>query len=268
MNHPLVFINGKKIENPTTSLPFSKYATSHIFETMLIREGEVFQLEMHVERLFESAKTIGLVPEKSREDICEEIKNIVQNVGARRAVPRLIRYSITEHERVAIIFERVYPESVYEKGIDLKTAVTRKNHINAHPPEAKVGDFLNNILGKSDHLAESPFEVLFLDSYGYLNEGSVSNFFIVKEGILITPPSWGILNGVTRRFVIECAAKEKIQVKEDCFTRHDVFNAEESFITNTSGGIVPVRSLDGRLIAKGKVPGPVTKKLCSRLNAL
>ena len=146
--------------------------------------------------------------------------------------------------------------------MDLKSPVTRRSHVNAVPPTVKTNAFLNGVLSVLEAECEEPFDHVFLDAQGYLTEGTVWNVFMIKDKVLYTPGT-GILDGVTRRFVIECAGKEHLPVQQTFLTRHDFWNAHEAFITNTSGEIVPVRSLDSRTIGT-RIPGLRTLQLMTR----
>jgi branched-chain amino acid aminotransferase len=145
----------------------------------------------------------------------------------------------------------------------------RRSLSNASPPEAKTSAFQNGVLAALEPNPAGAYEDLFLDMNGYVTEVRIGNLFIVDAHALLTPPTAGILNGITRRVVIECARRAGIPVREVPLTRHDVYNAREAFLTNTSWEILPVSSLDGRKIGgastdrptDGPVPGPVTAKL-------
>jgi branched-chain amino acid aminotransferase len=130
-------------------------------------------------------------------------------------------------------------------------------HLN--PPPAAAGGGREG--GKN---APAFFDVLFLDESGFVTESSIWNVFIVKNGILFTPAQ-GVLHGVTRQFVIECAQEESFQVQESNTMRHDFWNADEAFLTNTSGELVPIRSLDGRKIGD-QIPGKITKQLTAKFH--
>ena len=279
-----IFIDGKFIQNLQIPVSYLNENQVNIFETMLVMKGKIFRLENHLNRLFESAKTIGLTIPKSKLEIEKELKRALSSVSkskqffvtkGRRAVgdcpspfwyeTTCIRLTAFRDQIVIFIFKCEHNSEIYERGVDLNTSAIRRNTSESFRPEAKSGQFLNGILADLDPSAKNAFETLFLDHLGYVKEARVWNFFIVRRGCLQTPISSGILDGVTRRFVIECAQKEGIPVKETSLTRHDVWNAEEAFLTNTSGGIVPVRSLDCRQIGK-KTPGVLTERLRRRFD--
>jgi branched-chain amino acid aminotransferase len=156
---------------------------------------------------------------------------------------------------------KLYPEQCYEKGLDIRTVAVRRNAVDALNPRLKSLNYLNNILAKIEaNLAGVP-ESLMLNSNGYVAEATGDNIFIVKNGMLITPPSYvGILEGITRNTVMQLAVQQGLPVAEEVFTRYDVYNADECFLTGTAAEIIPVTKIDGRLIGNGS-PGKITTDL-------
>ena len=232
-----------------------------VFESMIAFGKCVFRLDDHLDRLFQSAKTAGIQIKKNKEQVRKELLGVLNEHSREKEI--CVRLTILQNQTLIFLSESSWPKEIYQKGVDLVTTTVRRNHSNAIPPEAKTGEFLNGVLAILDPPAHDAFETLFLDQNGYVKEARVWNFFIVAKGVLCTPPTDGILDGVTRRFVIECARKERFRVEEKQVTRHEIWNADEAFITNTSGKIVPVRSLDQRIIGS-KMPGLVTQKLMER----
>ena len=257
----LVLIDGEPTEDPAVLLSLVSEKNVSVFETMRVSGSSIFQLSRHLDRLFESAKTIGIQIPKGKKQIKAELREALKHTPFQE--PFFLRLTILSSHTIVFVFRRDYPTRLYEEGVDIKTTAVCRNESSAFPPEAKIGQFLNAILSYLDPFSADAFELLFLNREGTVTETRASNFFIVKNKVLETPEPRGILNGVTRRFVIECARKERFSVCERPITRHDVWNADEAFMTNTTSGIVPVRSLDGRTIGEGK-PGPVTLKLRRR----
>ena len=246
--------------NLNTNSFFENPLTASVFETMVAQNRVIFRMAEHLDRLWESAQTIGVPMELKREALEAELIQVARKCHNKKMC---IRVAIKGREKTILTFERSLPASYYQDGIHLVTSATRRNASNAMSPEAKSNQFLNGILSLLDLTSGAAFETLILDRNGLVKEARVWNLFIVKRGTLETPATDGILNGVTRNFVIECALKEKIPVVETSFTRHEVWNSEEAFLTNTSGGILPVQSLDGRKI-KSPIPGKITKQLSKR----
>ena len=155
----------------------------------------------------------------------------------------------------------MYPEELYENGLELATVSTIRNHPNAVNPRIKSLNYLNNILAKIEAIRAGCLEALMLNHKGEVAECTGDNVFIVKGGVLKTPPNdAGILEGVTRNAVMELAATAGVPVREVSMTRHDIYNADECFLTGTAAELIPVVKCDSRVIGNGK-PGPVTREL-------
>lgn len=156
-----------------------------------------------------------------------------------------------------------YSPGQISEGISITTVANRHPAAESIHPQAKQSHQLPGILAKADAL--NSLEVLRIGPHGYLTEGTVSNLFLLKEGVLKTPPGWlGVLGGVMKGRVLEAASRLKIPVKEAPLTRHDLFNAEEAFLTNVLMEILPIRQVDGRAIGV-RVPGPVTRRLLQEI---
>lgn len=228
-----------------------------IYESLKVYHGVFFRMEEHLERFFDSAQTVGLRVPRSRDEIAGEMKKALAESGKKDA---FVRLTLVKDEIFIIVSERKHSADLYKGGVLLKTATVRRKHSNQEFPEAKSNSCLNQVLATLEPAPPGNYEIIFLDSEGFLTEARIGNFFIVYRGKLFTPPPHGLLNGVTRRFVIECARLEKIPVEEKPLMRHDLFNAEEAFLTNTSWEILPIREVDGRRVGL-KIPGVVTRKL-------
>jgi len=234
-----------------------------IFESMRSYNKEIFKLDEHLERLDESARTLGVrLSEKEIINFKNKIesahkKSAVKNAYIRIAVPLLSR-------KPQIIIKNInpYPQKFYKKGISIMTAVTRRQ--NALASFVKSSDYLPGISAVMDTPGDP--EAIMLNERGFVSEATVSNIFIVKDRRLLTPFSYAaLLNGITRQHVFNLAAALDINVIEQDFTRHDVYNADECFLTNTTMEIMPVVRVDKRKIGKGK-PGKITKELMKRFH--
>ncbi|MBI4358346.1 MAG: aminotransferase class IV [Candidatus Omnitrophica bacterium] len=258
-SHPQIFVNGKRIQSDRIyPLRFSEDEV-FAFESLRSYRGNIFHLGEHLNRLSESANTIGLKLPKTLSALEKELLSCLTQ-SHRKDV--FLRLGVDGQNSYLLILDRKRPAWIYERGVDLKTAVTRRSLTHASPPEAKTSAFFNNVLAAMEKERLDVFETIFLDLNGYVTEATVWNLFVVKEGRVLTP-AVGVLHGVTKQFVIECARKEHLSFIESNLTRHDVWNAEESFLTSTSGEITPICSLDGRRIGV-QVPGFVTKRLMER----
>jgi branched-chain amino acid aminotransferase len=154
-----------------------------------------------------------------------------------------------------------YPRDHYERGVSVAVVRTRRNHPLALDPAIKSTNFLNNILAKIESLRAGTYEGILLNWKGYVAEGTVSNIFVVKNGILSTPHvSTGILEGVTRSLVIRLARNLGIRSREALLRPKDLDDADECFITNTTIEVMPVTNVDGRPVGDGN-PGTITRQL-------
>ncbi|MBI1977360.1 MAG: aminotransferase class IV [Candidatus Omnitrophica bacterium] len=255
-----LFVDGKKVLSERVhDISFSE-GDIFAFESLRGYQSKVFRIDQHLERLLRSAKTIGLKLPKTLSELKKELLTAFAQSGKQEV---FLRLGVDKQSSYILVLERKRPEWIYEQGIDIKTAVTRRNLTSSIPPEAKTSAFFNNVLAAMEK--QDAYEVIFLDLNGYVTEATVWNFFMVKEDQILTPEV-GILDGVTRQFVIECAQKERLPLVETNLTRHDVWNADEAFLTSTSGEITPIRSLDGREIGV-EIPGQITKKLMNRFHS-
>lgn len=244
-----------------------------IFEGIRSYNGRVFRLEQHLQRLYESARSIWLeipipLPELAqavRETL--QINNLpdgyVRLVVTRGAGTLGLDPNRTSNPQVIIIADRIslYPEKYYQEGLEIVTASTIRNHSAALSPRIKSLNYLNNILAKIEGLRAGCEEALMLNANGEVAECTADNIFLVRRGALFTPPpTAGILEGVTRGAVMELASSAGLPVHEAALTRHDVYVADECFMTGTAAEVVPVVKVDSRSIGSGK-PGPITRRI-------
>ncbi|MCB9799957.1 MAG: aminotransferase class IV [Candidatus Omnitrophica bacterium] len=259
-----VYQNGKRIQGDFDTAQLHDH-TQGIFETFRVYHGKVFREAQHLERLVETARTAGYAEKIDLKEIRRQVRRAILKSAYRDAV---IRINLIAGEIFVMIGVRRAPEQCYLEGIKLQTSPVKRIMSNASFPEAKTTAYQNAVLATLEPRGEGVFEWLFLDKNGYVTEVRTGNLFIVTEGgpairtqpVLWTPPLQGILNGVTRQFVIECALRAGMVICENIMTRHDIFKAREAFLTNTSWEILPVRMLDGRLIGD-QVPGIYTTRL-------
>ncbi len=251
-----------------------------VFEGMRSYGGRVFRLEPHLDRLWESAKAICLEIPMSRQQMTEAINQTLQANGIADGYIRLIVTrgagtlgldpNRTSDPQVVIITDHIalYPDELYEKGLKIVTASTIRNHSAALSPRIKSLNYLNNILAKIEGLQAGCIEALMLNTKGEVAECTGDNIFIVRDGVLYTPPiEAGILEGITRDAVIELARQSGREVREIPLTRHDIYIADECFLTGTAAEVVPVVEVDSRPIADG-TPGPITRELVEKFRRL
>ena len=176
----------------------------------------------------------------------------------------------TSDPQVIIIADKIalYPQEVYDTGMNLVTASTIRNHSAALSPKIKSLNYLNNIMARVEGTDAGSVEALMLNHKGEVAECTGDNIFIVKDGVLHTPPpDAGILEGLTRGAVIGLAGEAGVEVKQTAMVRHDIYVADECFLTGTAAEVIAVVSLDGRTIGDG-TPGPITKDLLERFRKL
>ena len=271
-----VYLNGKFVERSAAVVSVFDHGLLYgdgVFEGIRSYDGRIFKLREHIDRLFESAHTIMLAISLSKAELVEVVK---QSLRVNRLRDAYIRLVVTRGEgdlgldprkcsrpTVFVIADRVelYPKKLYEQGLELITVATQRNVPEALNPQIKSLNYLNNILAKIEAITAGFEEAIMLSHSGYVTECTGENLFIVKEKRLLTPPPYiGVLRGITRQTVMDLAGGHRLQVREELLTRHDLFNAEEVFLTGTAAEIVPVVKIDGRVIGRG-TPGPITKKL-------
>jgi branched-chain amino acid aminotransferase len=271
-----VYINSKLYDKADAKISVYDHGLLYgdgVFEGIRIYDGKIFRLKEHVDRLFESARAIKLEIPLSPPQMMEAIQSTVtanakKNGYIRPIVTRgagtlgLDPRKTTDPQVIVIVDDiSLYPPELYENGLELATVSTIRNHPNAVNPRIKSLNYLNNILAKIESIQAGCLEALMLNHKGEVAECSGDNIFLVKHGVLRTPPTdSGILEGITRKAVIEVARKAGIQVQEVSITRHDVYIADECFLTGTAAEVIPVVKCDGRTIGNGK-PGPVTRQI-------
>lgn len=242
-----------------------------IYETMRAYEGVVFMFERHVERLSRSASLIRLsIPDSGfiRDAVYATIRgNGLANAYVRITVSRGrgpigLDPGLCRTPTFVVIAEpfKEYGEELYRDGVRLVIAETRRNHALALNPRIKSLNFLNNIFAKMEAVDKGAYEAIMLNPDGYIAEGTVSNIFFVRGGILCTPSEdVGILDGITRGLVISAAKKEGIPVDEGLFLPGDLYGASEVFFSNTTGEVMPVSRVDGVIYKVGEITAAIHK---------
>jgi len=244
-----------------------------VFEGIRVYNGKVFELEAHIRRLYESAKAIRLEIPMSRDKLIEAVRKTTE---ANSIISGYIRLVVTrgvgtlglnpficENGRLFIIADNIqlYPEELYEKGLKIISAATVRNHPLAVPPQVKSLNYLNNILAKIEALDSNVAEAIMYNHEGYVAEATGANVFIVRDGVVYTPPvEAGPLVGITRNVVIKLAEEGNVEVVEKNLTRFDLYVCDEFFLTGTAAEVIGVVEIDGRIVGDGK-PGPYTRLL-------
>jgi branched-chain amino acid aminotransferase len=278
-----VYIGGKFYDKANAKISVFDHGLLYgdgVFEGIRAYSGRVFRLEAHVDRLFDSALAINLRIPMAREAVGRAIVETMELNKLRDAYIRVIvtrgAGSLgldprkTTDPQLIIITDSIqlYPPELYEHGLKIVTAGTIRNHPSALNPRIKSLNYLNNILAKMEGINAGCLEALMLNQHGEVAECTGDNIFVVRKGELHTPAvNAGILEGITRDAVMELARGAGIAVFERVMDRHDIFTADECFLTGTAAEVIPVVDLDGRPIGDGK-PGPITKELLRRFHLL
>jgi branched-chain amino acid aminotransferase len=235
--------------------------------------SSIFRLDEHVDRLFKSAEIFLLDIPFSRADIKKAIISTVKANKLRECYIRPLVYigygamGLYPKGNPINVAIAAWPWGAYlgdeglEKGIKIKVSSFTRHHVNSTMTRAKVcGYYVNSQIAKKEAISCGFDEALLLDTEGYVSEGSGENIFIVRNNEIKTTPLTSILEGITRDSIMQIAKDLKIPVKEERFTRDEVYIADEAFFTGTAAEVTPIREVDGRKIGPGK-RGKITEKL-------
>ncbi len=277
-----IWMNGKFIDWDKASVHILTHTLHYglgVFEGIRCYETEtgpaVFRLEEHINRLFGSARIFLIDIPYTKKEIK---KAVIETVNVNKIKECYIRpivyigygamglYAPNNPINVAIA---VWPWGAYlgdkglKNGIRVKTSSFIRNHVNSNMSRGKVcGYYVNSQIAKKESIACGYDEALLLDTEGYVSEGSGENIFIVRNGTLKTTPLTSILEGITRNSIIKIAHDENLKVKEERFTRDELYISDEAFFTGTAAEVTPIRLVDERKIGTGR-PGRLTKRLQS-----
>ena len=278
-----VYLNGTFVDQSKAMVSVFDHGLLYgdgVFEGIRSYDGLIFKLHEHIDRLFESAHTIMLTIPMSKPQLISVVK---QSLRVNTLHDAYIRLVVTRGEgdlgldprkckrpTVFVIADKIelYPKKLYEQGLELITVATQRNVPEALNPQIKSLNYLNNILAKIEAITAGFEEAIMLSHSGYVTECTGENIFLVKGQQLLTPPPYiGVLRGITRQTVMDLGARQHLHVREELLTRHDLFNADEVFLTGTAAEIVPVTKIDNRVIGGGK-PGATTAKLLKAFQAI
>ncbi len=278
-----VWINGTLYEKENAKVSVYDHGLLYgdgVFEGLRSYNGKVFRLDEHLRRLWDSAQSIALTIPMSRDALAKAIYETLKVNEIRDGYVRLVvtrgagSLGLDPHKtsdpQVIIIadFISLYPEKFYQEGLSIVTASTVRTSASSLSPRIKSLNYLNNIMAKLEGLQAGCVEALMLNHKGEIAECTADNIFLVRDGILSTPSKEsGILEGITREAVLGLARDAGLVTQEVPLTRHDVYIADECFLTGTAAEVVPIVNVDNRKIGSGK-PGPVTTNLRERFHAL
>ena len=277
-----IYINGKFLSRKDAKVSVFDHGLLYgdgAFEGIRSYKRCVFKLQEHIDRLYETAHTLMIQIPLTKDQL---MAAIVATLKKNNISDGYIRVIVTRGEgdlgldprkcygkpNVIIITDKItlYAKELYNKGMAIITVPTVRNNPEALNPRLKSLNYLNNILAKIEANNSGYAEAIMLDHQGFVAECTGDNIFIVKRGVLSTP-SQGRLQGITRDTVMALAKSSKITTEERYITRHEVYTADECFLTGTAAEIIPVVKVDGRTIGTGK-PGAVTLKMMKMFRAL
>ncbi|MFN7877775.1 MAG: branched-chain-amino-acid transaminase [Pirellula sp.] len=278
-----IYISGKFYDKENAKVSVYDHGLLYgdgVFEGMRSYAGKVFRMREHIDRLYESANAICLTIPMSKSDMEAAVyetltKNALVDAYIRLVVTRGagslgLDPNQTSDPQIIIIADtiKLYPAEFYDKGLKIVTASTIRNHPAAFSPRVKSLNYLNNIMAKLEGLRAGCIEAVMLNHKGEVAECTGDNIFIVKHGVLMTPPKdAGILEGITRNAILDLAKSLGMTAFEQSMTRHDLYVADECFLTGSAAEVIPVIDIDGRSISDGKV-GPITSKLIAAFKEL
>jgi branched-chain amino acid aminotransferase len=274
----VIYLDGKFVSKEEAKVSVFDHGLLYgdgVFEGIRIYNSRIFKLAEHLKRLYDGAKVIMLSVPLSFSELKQAV---IETVKRNQLQDGYIRLVVTRgvgdlglnpikcpQPTVFIIAStiKIYPDEIYQHGMKVITVSTRRNLIEALNPRIKSLNYLNNILATLEVNRSDAQEGLMLNADGFVTECIVDNFFLVEQGIIYTPPtSMGALKGITRDTVMELAKQAGFKVEEKILTLHDVYTADECFLTGTAAEIAPITNVDDRLINDGQ-PGPITKQLMS-----
>jgi len=279
----IVYVNGRFVSKEDATVSVFDHGFLYgdgVFEGIRVYHGRIFKLDAHVNRLFESAYTLGIQIPLSRQEMTQAIVETVRRTGLRDAYIRPVVSRGTgdlgidprkcPRPSVIIIVDSIqlYPDEAYRKGLRMITTSTRQRPVDVLNPRIKTCNYLNNILARMEVNLVGVDEGLMLTTQGYVAECTADNIFIVKAGRVLTPPPYlGILQGVTRQTVLDLCGQLGLPAVEQILTLHDMYGADEAFLTGTGAELGPVVELDGRKIGTAR-PGPVTLRILAAFREL
>jgi len=278
-----IWLNGKLVSTAEATLSVFDHAVLYgdgVFEGLRVYDGKIFRLDQHIKRLKDSARAIRLEIPMTRKELVDAMN---ETIKANNLVDGYIRLVVTRgvgtlglsplktaNPSVFIIADQIalYPSDPYETGLTVISSSLVRNHPNTISPRVKSLNYLNNILAKIEASDAGCYEALMYNHLGFVAECSGDNIFLVRDGEIQTPPlTAGILEGITRDAVIELIQKRGITFHEMELCRHDLYVADECFLTGTAAEVISVTQIDGRPIGTGK-PGPITRQLIADFKEL
>lgn len=271
----MCWINGRIVPLQQASVPVTDHGLLYgdgIFEGIRIYHGRAFRLRQHLDRLCLSARALALKIPYDNDELTLAINELLAAFGSETGYLRLtvtrgsgalgLNPAGCGRPNVMIIADQLQliSDEQRQQGARLIIAANRRLPPDGLDPRIKSLNYLNPILAKLEANCAGVDEALLLNSQGRIAEGTAENVFLVRNGIIATPPcSEGALQGITRQLVLESAVAAGIAVQETPLAAYDAYTADECFLTGTGAELIPVREIDGR--AMTFCPGPVFQAL-------
>lgn len=279
----IVWIDGVWADRATAKISVFDHGLLYgdgVFEGIRAYNGKVFELEAHLNRLYDSARAIALSIPMPLAEMAALIEAGVAQSGIKDAY---IRPLVTRGDgdmgidpkkcgqpTIIVIVDsiKMWAPDRYQNGLVMVTAGTPIPHREALCPRIKSLNYLPHVLAKHEANTAGVDDAVMLDASGHVCEATGMNIWIARHGVLKTPPAHaGILVGVTRDVVFRLARVAGVEAREEMLNRYDLYTADEMFLCGTGAEIAPVQKLDGRAIGTGK-PGPIAQDIMRRFRAL
>ncbi len=273
---PMVYLNGKLVPDSEASVSVIDHGFMYgdgIFEGIRVYNRKIFKLKEHIARLFTGARAIAIEIPMAEEQFVDAVCEVVRT---NELVDGYIRVTVSRGPALGLDPRNctkptivimtgslaLYPEDMYRNGLRVVTVSTRVPPAQSLEPRIKsLGKYICNIQAKIEANLVNAGEGLMLNTEGYVAECTGDNIFVIKGGVVKTPPAYaGILEGITRATVMDLAREAGLPVVETMMTIFDVYSADECFLTGTAAEVIPVVDVDSRRIGDGK-PGEITNQL-------
>ena len=271
-----IWLNDKLVDQKDATVSVFDHGLLYgdgVFEGIRVYSEKVFMEKEHLDRLYESARAIRMEIPMTSSQLSDAIRKTVKANGITNGYIRLIvtrgvgtlglNPFTCKKASIIIIASNIklYPQELYDNGMKIISSSVVRNHPLSLPPQIKSLNYLNNILAKIEAIDAGVLEAIMYNHEGYVAEATGDNVFIIKNGVIYTPPvQSGSLQGITRDVVMKLAVKEGLEVVEQNLTRFDLFTADEFFLTGSAAEVIGIVEIDGRVIGNGK-PGEITKTL-------
>ena len=276
------YVNGQYVRKEEASISIYDHGFLYgdgVYEAIRSYDCVVFMLREHLDRLYESAKSIKLNIPFEKEELSKVIVEVLKRNQLKNGYVRVVlsrgegKMGVDPRNcpkaTVVVMAEQREPLfGAKVKGISAVISSLRRTPSWSLDPRIKTLNYLNNIMAKVEAIESGVEEAIMLNEQGYVAETSTENIFVVKNGAIATPhPSLGVLKGITRDVVIRIAKEFGYVLEERSITVHELYNADEVFVTGTAAEIVPILKISGRIVGHGDV-GPIFQKILSRFRQL